>query len=594
MLATASLASRGRQGGCFGPRKGYEMMPGLTEIHVGASSPAAGLATTHLRRRWKVLGAVLLASLGLALGIGQSNWGRAQTTFSPSIVVNASQALGPISPGLFTNNQRYEDGGTGVLDLSTLSSDPTIVPVKPDIVAYAKQEGVTGLRFPGGTQGDYYNWEAGIGPVLSRPTCANLAGPPAACNSYGIMEHMEFMEAIGPAAVAWTGITLARNIRAQDAANFVEFMNSPDDGNHPWAALRAAYGHPAPYGVRFWALGNEVIADKRYFPDVNAWLDGYSINGVSVWDGALNIRNAMKAVDPTIDVGTGWSPKNNDIFNALQARNTRFDFADVHGLGGAQGTGTTSTIQNYTAVSAASHSADKTVALQNMINGPAYPALNGMLIYSWEMDVSDVALRFSLSHALTNSVMMDEYIANHLTFESHTPFSALNTKPPETARAEDVEFYPSVPADPTGNQYVTWIATAPSYTYMLYAYDLGTKSVASAISSDPTATVNKLSVNLLYVTAALDDQGDVLGVIVTNTDVSNAWTASLTLEGFAAGNAAVEQVNGPDVTSVDTPAAPTTVQDVALPGFAVPASGTFSYTFPAHSVTAIDFSAATS
>lgn len=570
------------------------MMPRIYGVLASDVAPGGGPTKGRPHSLQKLLVAALLASLGLTLGMGDSKPGQAQTTFSPSIVVNAGQALGPISPGLFTNNQRYEDGGTGVLDLSTLSSDPTIVPVKPDIVAYAKQEGVTGLRFPGGTQGDYYNWEAGIGPVLSRPTCSNLAGPPAACNSYGIMEHMEFMEAIGPAAVAWTGITLARNIRAQDAANFVEFMNSPDDGSHPWAALRAAYGHPAPYGVRFWALGNEVIADKRYFPNVNAWLDGYSINGVSVWDGALNIRDAMKAVDPTIEVGTGWSPKNNDIFNALQARNTRFDFADVHGLGGAQGTGTTSTIENYTAVSAASHSADKTVALQNMINGPAYPALNGMLIYSWEMDVSDVALRYSLSHALTNSVTMDEYIANHLTFDSHTPFSALNTKPPETARAEDVEFYPSVPADPTGNQYVTWIATAPSYTYMLYAYDLGTQSVASAISSDPTATVKKLSVNLLYVTAALDDQGDVLGVIVTNTDVSNAWTASLTLEGFAAGNATVEQVNGPDVTSVDTPAAPTTVQDLALPGFAVPASGTFTYTFPSHSVTAIDFSSAQS
>jgi hypothetical protein len=567
------------------------MMPGLTGVGMSVVARAAGHTNGHVRSEQKLLAAALLASLGLALGMGEGNPGAAQTVFSPSIVVNAGQMLGSISLGLFTNNQRYLDGGTGVLDLSTLSSDPTIVPLKPDIVAYAQQEGVTGLRFPGGTQGDYYQWESGIGPVLSRPTCANQAGPPAACNSYGIMEHMAFMEGIGPNAVAWTEITLARNIRAQDAANFVEFVNAPDDGNHPWAALRASYGHPAPYGVRFWALGNEVAPDKRYFPDVNTWLDGYSINGVSVWDGALNIRNAMKAVDPTIEVGTGWSPKSNDLFNALQARNTRFDFADIHGLGGSQGSGTTSTVQNYTAVGAASHVADKTVALQNMINGPLYPALNGMVIYSSEIDVSDVALRYSLSHALTNSVTMDEFIANHLTFESHTPFSALNTKPPETARAEDVQFYPSIPADPTGNYYVNWIATAPSYAYKLYAHDLGTQSVASAISSAPTVAVNSKIINLLYVTAALNDQGDVLGVIVTNTDVSSDWTASLTLEGFAAGNATVEQVNGPAVNSVNTQAAPLTVEDVALPGFAVPGSGPFSYTFPAHSVTAIDFSA---
>ena len=78
----------------------------------------------------------------------------------------------------------------------------------------------------------------------------------------------------------------------------------------------------------------------------------------------------------------------------------------------------------------------------------------------------------------------------------------------------------------------TWIATAPSYAYKLYAHDLGTQSVASAISSAPTVTVNSKIINLLYVTAALNDQGDVLGVIVTNTDVSNDWTASLTLEGL--------------------------------------------------------------
>jgi alpha-L-arabinofuranosidase len=139
---------------------------------------------------------------------------------------------------------------------------------------------------------------------------------------------------------------------------------------------------------------------------------------------------------------------------------------------------------------------------------------------------------------------------------------------------------------------VNWIATAPSYAYKLYAFDLGTQSVAAAISSAPTVTVNSKIINLLYVTAALGDQGNVLGVIVTNTDVTNDWTASLTLEGFAAGNATVEQVNGPAVTSVNTLSSPTTVQDVALPEFAVPASGAFTYTFPAHSVTAIDFSAA--
>lgn len=400
----------------------------------------------------------------------------------PSITVDAAQSQGTISPGLFAKNERYTDAGDGVLDLSTLAANPTIVPIRADVLAYAKQAGITGLRFPGGSTAITYNWLDGIGPVLQRPTCTNAAGPPSACYAYGVMEAMEFAEALGPESVEWSEIVLSNTISAQNAADFVAFVNAPDDGSNSWAALRAEYGHPQPYGVHYWCIGNEVSPLMGNYPNATAWLNGFSVNGVVTWDGALNIMAAMKAVDPTIAVGSGWIVQNNDEFNALQAENARFDFVDLHSLTSGQGKGTTTAAQNYTTLHAAAKISAKTVAMQDLLESAQYPGLHGMTVVSSEIDVGDVPLRFGLGHALADAVALNSFIANGLTFEEESPFSALASQPPQTARSEDVEWYPVTGGSvPPGDQFGTWVATAPSYTYQLYANDLGTESVASSV-----------------------------------------------------------------------------------------------------------------
>jgi alpha-L-arabinofuranosidase len=535
---------------------------------------------------------VVLAALLWVSGLVAAAAPMSKTLRLPSIVVDAAQNQGSISPGLFAKNERYTDAGDGVLDLSTLASDPTIVPIRADILAYAKQAGITGLRFPGGSVAITYNWLDGIGPVLKRPTCANAAGPPSACYAYGIMEAMEFAEALGPESVAWTEIVLSNTISIQQAADFVAFVNAPDDGSNPWATLRAEYGHPQPYGVHYWCIGNEVAPLKGNFPNATAWLNGFAVNGVTTWDGALNIMAAMKAVDPTIAVGSGWIVKNNDLFNALQAQNARLDFIDLHTLSSAQGEGTTTATQNYTTLRAAAKISAKTVAMQSLLDSSQYPALNDMTVISSEIDVGDIPLRFSLSHALADAVALNSFIANGLPFEEETPFSALASKPPQTARSEDLEWFPATGGNvPPGDQFGAWVATAPSYTYQLYASYLGTESVAASLTYPPIEKVGRSSIQTLYVTAALNDRGTVLGVIVTNADMSLSWAVPITVEGFNADSATVEQVNGPDVTSVNTLEAPETVAVSTLPGFTVPGNGVFTYTFPPHSITAIDIAA---
>src|SRR3990172_10920542 len=48
----------------------------------------------------------------------------------------------------------------------------------------------------------------------------------------------------------------------QDALDLVEFANGPADS--PWGSKRAALGHPAPFDLKFLAVGNEQW-NEEYF-----------------------------------------------------------------------------------------------------------------------------------------------------------------------------------------------------------------------------------------------------------------------------------------------------------------------------------------
>ena len=81
-----------------------------------------------------------------------------------------------------------------------------------------------------------------------------------------------------------------RGATASEAAAWVESCNGPPSSTY--GSLRAKNGHPQPYGVKYWEIGNEIWGD---------WVRGHS-------DAATYARNfdayvaAMRAVDPTIKV----------------------------------------------------------------------------------------------------------------------------------------------------------------------------------------------------------------------------------------------------------------------------------------------------
>jgi hypothetical protein len=61
------------------------------------------------------------------------------------------------------------------------------------------------------------------------------------------------------------------NGNPRDAADLVDYLNAENDGANPWAALRAANGHPEPYNIKNFEIGNEMYLDNQRY-----WLTGDS------------------------------------------------------------------------------------------------------------------------------------------------------------------------------------------------------------------------------------------------------------------------------------------------------------------------------
>jgi alpha-L-arabinofuranosidase len=122
-----------------------------------------------------------------------------------------------------------------------------------DVVAALKKINAPVMRWPGGCFADDYHWRDGIGPASERPRRINIHwGEVVETNQFGTHEFMRFCRAIGAAPY------FAGNLGSsppQEMRDWVEYGNYP--GGTTLSDERAANGDPAPFGVRYWGVGNE-------------------------------------------------------------------------------------------------------------------------------------------------------------------------------------------------------------------------------------------------------------------------------------------------------------------------------------------------
>lgn len=125
--------------------------------------------------------------------------------------------------------------------------------IRMDIVEALRRIRVPNLRWPGGCFADQYHWRDGIGDKSKRPATVNTQwGMVIEDNSFGTSEFLQLCELIGCAPYIGANIGTGS---PQEMESWVEYLNF--DGPSEMGNLRALNGHPAPYHVPFWGVGNE-------------------------------------------------------------------------------------------------------------------------------------------------------------------------------------------------------------------------------------------------------------------------------------------------------------------------------------------------
>jgi alpha-N-arabinofuranosidase len=182
--------------------------------------------------------------------------------------------------------------------------------LRPDALALLRQMQIPIIRFPGGSDVDFLDWRDMVSNVpgrgAERPVSVGLHGGKVT-NNFGYDEFLRLCEDLKSEPI------LVMNLRdalmkktpleqhAAHAAELVAYCNAPVGAKHPegmsdWPSVRAKNGHPKPYGVKYWQIGNETWFFFKDLPkvapqDPDAWYV----------ECVVAMARAMLAVDPTIE-----------------------------------------------------------------------------------------------------------------------------------------------------------------------------------------------------------------------------------------------------------------------------------------------------
>ncbi len=122
-----------------------------------------------------------------------------------------------------------------------------------DLLEVTRRAQVPTFRWPGGNMASGYHWRDGIGPQDRRPTRWDRAWNAWVYNDMGTDEFIAYCRLLGAEPCICVN---AGEGTAAEAAAWVGYCNGPADS--PMGRLRAANGHPEPFGVKYWDIGNEI------------------------------------------------------------------------------------------------------------------------------------------------------------------------------------------------------------------------------------------------------------------------------------------------------------------------------------------------
>ncbi|MEO7997762.1 MAG: alpha-N-arabinofuranosidase [Gemmatimonadaceae bacterium] len=239
------------------------------------------------------------ATVSVSLVWGNSASTRQTVRLSPITTAWKTQQFRFTSPPVSTDSARVEITGTGrgTFAIGAVSLMPS------DNMHGFRREVVTALasmhsgvyRFPGGNfVSGPFDWRDAVGDPDKRAPRWDPVWNAVQPNDFGLDEFMLLCKLLDVQPY----ITVNGGFGdAFSAAQQVEYANGAV--TTPMGQRRAANGHPKPYGIKYWGIGNEMWGDWQYgYMSIDQWIAKQG-----------QFAREMRKVDPSIKlVAAGAMP----------------------------------------------------------------------------------------------------------------------------------------------------------------------------------------------------------------------------------------------------------------------------------------------
>jgi alpha-N-arabinofuranosidase len=409
--------------------------------------------------------------------------------------------------------------GTVWIDQVSLLPGDAIDGVRADTFEKVKALRPAFIRYPGGNVGQDYHWQWGIGPRDERPSWINLSwNNEVEPSDFGTDEFVRFARAVGAEPTITVNVE-GSGATVEEAAAWVEYCNGP--ASSKFGALRAQNGHPEPYGVKYWEIGNEIWGD---------WVRGHS-------DAATYARNlaryvaAMRAVDPSIQV---IAVGDNDMAwnrTVLKGASERLEYLAVHHYYSRR---------------------DMNGDLQNLLARPlfyerfygeveselrSYPSDRrpALAVNEWGLDLTDAQV-YSMLGALYGARLMNVFERRGGIVGMSAVSDLVNGWPGGIIQASRDSLFVS-----------------PIYLVnQLYATHLGAERLAARFEGPTVSTTREgADVPVVDVVASRSADGKQIFLKAVNTDLERSVTTRVTVRGArVSSSATIERVTAPSLDAV--------------------------------------------
>lgn len=444
--------------------------------------------------------------------------------------------------------------GTVWIDqVSLMPGDVAAGGVRSDVFDKIRSLKPAFIRWPGGNVAQDYRWFWGVGPRDERVTWSNLSwkNEPEP-GDFGTDEFVMFARALGTEPSITVNVE-GRGATVAEAAAWVEYCNGP--ATSKYGAMRAANGHPAPFGVKYWEVGNEIWGN---------WVRGHS-------DAETYARNynryaqAMRAVDPSIKliaVGDNDMKWNRTV---LREAGRAIDYLAIHHYyGRSEMRGDPLNLMARPLFLERFYAQVSELLREFQLTGRVKLAIN-----EWGLDLPSER-QYSMESALYGARLMNVFERSGEVVEMSAVSDLVNGWPGGIIQAGRDSVFVS-----------------PIYLVnQLYAEHRGDVRLAARINS-PTFDTSREGTNIPYLDAVASRSADGKAIFIkaVNTSRASALLTTITIQGAdPAPRAELKTVTAPSLQASNDFSRP---EAVSIQKRSVPSGRSFLVTLPKHSVSVI-------